>query len=487
MREGSSVVGEAEGTTEVPAAVRPPRWARASEWLAAAGTAFVLACMHVAALALNFNDKAVHRAMAYQCVYRDDPRITDVIARVHAVWPTGDPVDRIQYCSSYWLPNHLTLLFERLPLYSAFQSVFLAHLTLHLFWLAVVLIVLRRAFGERSPLLVVGLLWTLVPWLTVIDWAFPFANSFFAWHTWRTSYPRGSAILLTSVAALLVHARHGTRWSPRATLGVAFALFAGALLMHREMAVMYAAIGLLGLALPKLTSEDEVRRFFVRAIPMCALLAVAKTVFVVAYLHLRHAIPFAQIWVGGMRAIALVALGFAVLYYVQSRWLATWWVRARARLGAEDEGLLVIGDGLLRLLVPFALLVVALYPFAPHSHEWLDSIVILAYEPTRRIVGGAHFAWFLLAAITWVAYARGQRAWPRIAMGAAALAVLGGVALVYRAADGHFAEVRDTELLHVTVDDVHGVDPSSLGAYRAYHAIANEMRSAMFPSAPVAR
>ena len=62
--------------------------------LVIAGTLLgLVVCFHLAGLATNFNDKAVHRARAYVCVEGGSPGVRGVIEEARLVWPTGDPLD----------------------------------------------------------------------------------------------------------------------------------------------------------------------------------------------------------------------------------------------------------------------------------------------------------------------------------------------------------------------------------------------------------
>lgn len=441
----------------------------------------VLVGLHLDAMRTNYNDKATHLAMVYHCRYGDaeGAAITD---RLREAWGDGDPLDRLSYCSSYPLPNALTLALDRLPHATAFQSVFLAHLFLHLAATLLALAALRVSLGAGLRDLSFALLVSLLPWVTLAPWSFPYANEFFGWHSWRTSYPRGAAVLLTMVAAAVLVGRQSGGAAPRTR----YLISAGTLLlagsMHWQMAVMSAAVLGIVFFIPRLLRtrgfldrDEDWRRLQRRGLVLSAAILGVKLAALVGHLTMNRDVPIDGIWDSwGVRAIATVGVGFAIFYCLASLWLIKVWRSHRSRVPEQRRE---FGDAVAAVLAGMAFVVLGSYPLSPTSHEWVDGVTILLYEPTRRIIAIGHLAWFVLA---WFVFRARFRASPHRAVRPWILlfAATGALALAY-------GTVRDTEaratvmsrdLLEITLDDVSGKTMRQPDDYRVYHAIANEYR-----------
>lgn len=429
---------------------------------------------HADAMRTNYNDKATHRAMAYFCASGEQH---ELVARLRGIWGEGDPVDRLSYCGSYALPNAFTRALERLPRYSAFQSVFLAHLGLHLLAVLFAVFALARIARLRTVEVCSILLLSLVPWLTIGSWAFPFANDFFGWHSWRTSYPRGAAVLLGSVAALA--------WAPSLDVQRRFRVIMGgtltafALLMHWQMAVLTIGLGCIAWVVPRvlratafLEDDDRWRTLRRRLFFVGLAGAAVKGGVVVAHLVGNKGIALSEVWATNtVRGAAIVGVVFAVFYFVASLWLVGRWRRVRHD---AMPSVAAIGDITSAVSLGVALLVLCTYPWSPTSHEWQDTWTILLYEPSRRLVAVGHLAWFTLAWCAW----RSTRH-PFILAGQRTLVLcglLGSVSLAYELARDSSARtiVGDETLMVACVSDVEGKPMRRLDDYTVYHAIANE-------------
>lgn len=158
---------------------------------------------HVTWLFNDHDDKSVLRAHAWVNAHPEDGmlerlnRHLDEHAEALGQKVYLDYRFRLNVQNVYMLPDWLVLKLERLPLVSAYQSVFLANLIIHLVAVLVLGLVLARVFGGHGLvlllLMVVG---------TVVLYPFRLEKSI-SHHSWFTAYPRGAALTWFFAALVL--------------------------------------------------------------------------------------------------------------------------------------------------------------------------------------------------------------------------------------------------------------------------------------------
>ncbi len=446
---------------------------------------FAVVVAYITSLSSNHNDKAVHRA----CAYEVGAAGTEAYAQVHALmeqqWHgVSSPQRRLSYCSSYFLPTRATYFLEHhLRLHSAFQSVFIVQLTLHLLMLLLVVAVLWTQHGQKVALQVAWCLaFSLLPWQSIATWLFPFSNAFFSPQSWRTPYPRGAAQLGVFGAFALWTLARDRKQKLLAGIPLLFALA-----MHHAMAALNAmaiVVGVLAvsrLQLLELPSALFRKRMITLGVS-AALLSCVKGAVNIAYLHWGLNLAFAQLWPGlGLRVVVFLSAVFAALY-----WLSSWGLLALWRSNRDDpeSALTKLGDGCARAMIALAFLIAVGYPFAPTAHDWDSSIGVLFYEPPRRILGAAHLTFFVLAGIVITR----KLAIHALAICRTVFAMHGFVACateVYRSFDvpeltatpRWTTYVVDPHALEVRLPEFAGHEMGQYSDYWIYQAVANEYRA----------
>jgi hypothetical protein len=94
-------------------------------WLALA--LCIVTALHTATLAIDPDDKSFYRAASFITTYAHSP-LTDSIKTRLKDQGFGNPIERLAFSKYYFANNFLVEKFERLPLFSPFQSVYLANL-----------------------------------------------------------------------------------------------------------------------------------------------------------------------------------------------------------------------------------------------------------------------------------------------------------------------------------------------------------------------
>jgi hypothetical protein len=373
---------------------------------------------HVSDLSADHDDKGYYRAASYAMRYgntamKQDIR-TDLIKKGYE-----NAALRLSWGSYYVANTYLVALFEKLPIYSAFQTVFLAHLSLHLIALLFLLLTLWLLFGASAGLLFPIFLLSLTSCVFVCDWLFPFANHFFSPVTWITCYPRGSATLFVFTALLCFMPQGTSRIPFVARLIMGCFLLGLSFLCHSAEAEIYGAVLVAALAVYRFGKIDfpaifkfpgKVKKMLWVINLIIASIIFVKTVGFILYVVLMGSFSPSHLYgSNSIRAFAAISVVLFLLYLLATNALILFWAGVR-RVADESDSLTQIGDHLFRFFVPFAVVLLGLYPLSPTSYDNLNTNTLLFYEASRRLMGMPHILWWMVFGIgLYLKYGRTRR------------------------------------------------------------------------------
>jgi hypothetical protein len=438
----------------------------------------------------NYDDFAFYRAASYMTRFPNDPLLKQLNDHFQSKAAQLDPITYARYsvrlnveiAGNYVAQNILVGILDNLPLYSPYQSVFLAILLLHLVAAVTVFAVLDWRLGAESNVLRIAFLFSLVPFLLFpvgefsaksirfLVFLFPFQSSQYSWFVPEVR----EAALLFFFASLLLWHDIGLPVSRAKRLGLALMLFILCLLSHRSSAFLFFTPALL-LALfycrckydpLRLAARIGLGRFLVAFNLLW--MAIAGVVFIL----------FTMFY--GRENISYLEVG--VFWAVATNLLVYLWLRIRLSTGPTEGVLQQAGDMFVRYLIPFSILTLGanLVRFNDEVLRWTNPVLFFLTEAGYRLIGVCHVLWWMLAGLC--VYQERKYLRPRILqVGVAVVSVLLCIGMIVRFVQDNAqrnSDLFDRSLL--TVQATSLLSRPGVEAYDSetvyYQAVANELR-----------
>jgi hypothetical protein len=379
---------------------------------------FVVLLFHIDNLTApsNLDDLSVYRANAYISRFPHDPlldRLTDHLQQSKAEllnWYPRYQWRLLKSSDDYIAQQVLVRMFENLPLYSAYQSVFLADLCLHMLAVTAVFLAFGTLFGSQSQVLCWTFLLSLLPvifspsfHLGGIGDLFPFQN--ISHHVfWYVAVPRGAALTFFFAALLLWLHTNESALSRTTHIGFTLLLVAASLLSHKSMGFLLLGTTLcfeLGYRLcgcepQKIAHRVGFWRFFLLLNGTLVLLAMVK-------LLCLFLAGFTEIGIFTTVSIpSSIRLSKKILkllsWTIATNLLAYCWLKIQQDANGIESSLLRAGNHCFRYFVPFAIIGIGLNIF--HPGEWpMTSTWHIITEASVRIIGLPHILWWMIFGI----------------------------------------------------------------------------------------
>jgi hypothetical protein len=462
----------------------------------------MVAIAHGQGLLVNFDDQSFYRATSYLSTSPSDPLLAQLRDHLQSRAHELDPYEyeryrlRLELFGNYMLSNWSVRLLENLPLHSAYQSVFVANLTLHLAAASSAFWALGR-FGQLQFSLRMFFLLSLAPSVlfdvfALAGWRGYMRELIFPFHNpivlWAATVPRGTSLTFFFAALLLwLDAGDTARPGPRRS-GPAILLATLSILAHRSMGLLLLGTGLSFWLVRRLVVGDpmvivqrlRVREFLMLLNGLIAMVAVLKLVLLFAYgsAEIHILVPGSPQTAKGL----LRSLVGMTAWIAATNLLVWWWLELRSEERVRSGEALRVGDGFFMVFVAFGALVLGLNVFQPSVSLWYGPL-LYATEAGVRLVGVAHIVWWMLLAVcvmTHVAVGRSAVGERGLAASVLAVAVVAALQLSQSARNGAaVAEILNGEKLAIRAREL--LARPGTEAYRDearyFHAVANEVRA----------
>jgi len=463
---------------------------RTCRWALWGVLVFLVVMSNVDGATGNYDDFAFYRAASYMSRFPDDPLLEQLYDHFQSKAAQLSPVTYARYsvrlnvkiARNYVAQNILVSILDNLPLYSPYQSVFLAVLLLHLTAAMVVFAVLAWGLGAKGDVLRVAFLFSLASFLLfpvgkLLARSIHFPTFLFQFQSnqyfWFMPEVRGAALLFFFASLLLWH-DVGLPVSRAKRLGWALVLFIACLLSHRSSAFLFFTPALLLALFYRRCQYDPLR--------LAARIGLG-----------RFLVVFNVLWM----AMALVTFSLFTIFYGRENvshlevgvfWAAAinllvyLWLRMRLRQGPTEDILQRVGDRLAQYFIPFVILTLGanLVRFDDEALRWANPILFFLTEAGYRLIGVSHILWWMLAGL--YVYQGRKRVCPRaVQIGVAVVLVLLCIGMVVRFVHDNAqrdADPFDRSLLTVRATSL--LSRPGTGAYDSetvyYQAVANELR-----------
>ena len=453
---------------------------------------------HVANLGNDLDDKGYYRAVPYTTHFAHNAITSDILADLTKKGYTT-PVERMKWGSYYFANTALVLFFEKLPLYSAFQSVFLAHLTLHLIGLLFLFFIAKYKFRKNGCYVFCLFALSLSSSILVCDWLFPFATNFFAPYTWITCYPRGPSVLYFFIALVCFLPDRNSNMPSVFSLIIGCAMLCLSFMAHRGGVQVYGAVFILTIIFHRLwkinypflfQSSVMVKKIVWTVNVLIAAIIIIKMGALISYLSFKGSFSmrglYATNWV---RSTMMASNIFFLLYLFASNALITFWAGTR-RTADETNQMVSLGDHLFKIFVPFMIVTLGLFPLLPTSFDNAHIETFFLYEASRRIMGMTHILWWMVFGIGLYLsfYKRFQYAFNKVIVGWMLIILLSMTMNIYVSFKKNPGVVHRF-LLNKRILTLKSSEIPAAGAANAltedeiYHTIVNEYRARLH-SAP---
>lgn len=378
---------------------------------------FVVLMSYVGAFFIwDFDDKSLLRATSYMTRFPNDPLLSKLQEHLQSRSEELGTYRYLRYHVRFGFPNSpnnfmaqnwFVGVLEELPLYSGYQSVFLANLSIHLLAVGAAFLGFGRLFRSDATLFRLCFLLSLSPTILFypihIGYLFPFQNMFNN-VLWSVSAPRGAALAFFFASLLFWLSIGGSAMSRAKRIAVALLLLAASIFSHRSMGLLLVGTTLVFAVSYHLLKVDPremsrrlgFRRFLFLFNGLIAVVAISKLLFLLFYGSTEfHVLAPASTPNTTQLVKNILKLAF---WTVATNLLAFHWLKLRVDDNAEDNNVLRAGDEFFRYLLPFAIIGIGLNVFHPGRILWWSSLHIPT-EASVRITGLTHILWWMVFGI----------------------------------------------------------------------------------------
>lgn len=434
---------------------------------------FTFLIYYVRMLSGNYDDLSVLRASAYLAENSSHPLQKTLLQdlELQKNWigekAYGRYISRLSNPSIYSLQNQFVLLFEKMPMISPYQSVFLANLFIHFITLTLLLIVLAKTPILTMREWVFCLLISLLPVCLVSPFSsvmhyLPFQRE----HVWYTTAPRGAS--LTALLAVFILWQTKNSFSMRSKL-------------------------LLSLLLLILSFFSHPGGFLFAAIPLGVVWLVGKIGLYPFRKMTEHisSIKLVLVLVGGMIISGLAyALGMSLLFTLKpTDWSLNlppflWFISSLVLIviwkkNKNDQNVLINSFMRFFLFIMPIFSGVNMMEITSDQVRWINPLSFRLIEATERVSGLLHVLFWMIVGGILLGYFKEKllQNWQIPVMSLLLIVFIGSSVWSYRAWQLH-GPLRDEIMLTTKISDL--LVEKGVAAYDDeavyFQSLANELK-----------